>query len=46
VLSEGERAELELARAEHVAYFEELEAERFPAWRAWVLETRCRTGEK
>jgi hypothetical protein len=45
-LSDGERAELELARAEHVAYFEELEAERFPAWRAWVLETQCNQSGK
>ena len=44
-LSDDERTELELARAERLSDFEELAAERFPAWRAWALETPCTSVE-
>jgi hypothetical protein len=45
-LSDDERAELELTRAERRRTFEELEAERFPAWRAWALEVPCTHPEE
>jgi hypothetical protein len=32
---------LEQARAEHLADYEVLVAERYPAWRSWVLERPC-----
>jgi hypothetical protein len=40
-LSDEERTELELGRAKRLSDLEELRAERFPAWRAWVLERSC-----
>jgi hypothetical protein len=43
-LSDDERAELESARTERLRDFEELGAERFPAWRAWALESPCTSG--
>jgi hypothetical protein len=40
-LTPDESAELERARAEHLEVYETLDAERFPAWRDWVLEVPC-----
>ena len=40
-LSSAERIELERARADHVADYQHFVAERFPAWRAWLLDQRC-----
>lgn len=40
-LSTEEIAALERARAQHEADYEMLMAERFPAWRAWLLDVRC-----
>jgi hypothetical protein len=40
-LSSDERAALDRARAEHQADYDAIVAERFPAWRAWVLERAC-----
>jgi hypothetical protein len=45
-LTDEERSELELARAERMRDFEELEAERFPAWRAWALEAPCTSSTR
>jgi hypothetical protein len=45
-LTDEERTELELARAERIRDFEELEAERFPAWRAWALEAPCTSSAR
>jgi len=40
-LTEDEVALLEQARAEHLADYEVLVAERFPSWKAWALEAAC-----
>jgi hypothetical protein len=40
-LTPDEALALEAARAEHLADYEVLVAERFPAWRAWALDVPC-----
>jgi hypothetical protein len=40
-LTPDEALALEQARAEHLADYEVLVAERFPAWRAWALDVPC-----
>jgi hypothetical protein len=40
-LTPDEAAELGRAHAEHIAVYESLVAERFPAWRDWILEVAC-----
>jgi hypothetical protein len=40
-LSTEEAAALERARAEHESDYQSFMAERFPAWHAWLLSTRC-----
>ena len=40
-LSVTEEAALARARREHWTDYETIVAERFPAWRAWVLDERC-----
>ena len=40
-LSEPEKAALSQAKAAHLADYQALIADRFPAWRRWVLATGC-----
>jgi hypothetical protein len=40
-LSATEQAALARARSEHWADYQAIVAERFPAWKAWVLDERC-----
>jgi hypothetical protein len=40
-LAPEEQAALDRARAEHLADYRTFVADRFPRWRAWMLEARC-----
>jgi hypothetical protein len=40
-LAPEEQAALERARAEHLTDYQALVSDRFPRWRAWMLEERC-----
>jgi hypothetical protein len=40
-LSSDERAALDRARSEHERDYAHVMAERFPAWKAWILDRRC-----
>jgi hypothetical protein len=40
-LSPTEKIELERARIDHGSDYQSIVAERFPAWRTWLLDRRC-----